>query len=123
MNKILYLGPSVLSGSETFIGREYTALKAKGLELGLWTIHGPAGPVESAETRALVAGCRVLYPLGAGRLLRSGLKALAVRPLATLSTVGRGTADALERKWELRTFPQPGENRLDRLLFSGATPA
>lgn len=92
--RVLYLGPAVLSGSETFIGREALALERLGVAIDLWSVHGPEGPLFSEETRALAGRCRVLYPLHPIAVGGALCRCLAARPGRTLATLLRALRDA-----------------------------
>jgi len=93
--RILYVGGTLPSRSETFVYREVLALRDLGLDVNIASIHPRERGLGDERVEALADEAIEIYGPGPGRLLADATLEIAVHPARTLSVAGRGALDAL----------------------------
>lgn len=95
---ILYLASQLPKLSETFVYREVLALRDKGLDIKVASVHNPAETFEDERLRQLQSESLCVYGRGFISIWLDVIAELCAHPLRTISTLIVGRYDAIAAK-------------------------
>ena len=93
--RMAYMAPQIGVLSATFVYRDVEGLRARGVEVSLFSLRRPRQDVTSAEADGFIRETCYLYDLGAGAVLRAAAGRLLRRPGRFLRGAALAVRDAL----------------------------
>lgn len=93
--RLLYVGGTLPSRSETFVYREVLALRDLGIGVHVASVHPPERDLGDERVDALADEVIEIYGRGARRLLVDAVMEIAAHPVRASAVVGRGAMDAI----------------------------
>jgi colanic acid/amylovoran biosynthesis glycosyltransferase len=91
---ILYVAAQLPKLSETFVYREVLALRSKGVDVRVASVHGTTESFDHKELSQLQSEAVVVYQPGIVGIFIAVIVELLTHPLRTISTISRGKLDA-----------------------------